>query len=343
MSNIIKNPVKGKRSSRLLHNTNPANESIEEIQNVLNEVFDRTETGKVDTSVSVINMEVTPNSSAPLAPDENKIKVYSQKAAGRDLPRWQSNSGVPVFFQPALFGNNVQLYMPNTGTTAGLALGTPWAVGTTIGHPAPTSTSAYTQMKRTTSTNVATTQNQVLGVSSIVATAPAFWRGNAAGLGGFFFFARFGLELVPANTTRLFVGLHSGTTSMVASDTVPAISCVGLWHDTTDGANVINIVMRNGTDAAVKVPLAGSPVTPYTAGQGYDFYLYARPNCNCITYRLDNLNTGAILSEGTLTGTNLPLNTTFMGPAVQMSNGTANTTVSTTAIGVNRIYVESDR
>jgi hypothetical protein len=39
MSNIIKNPVKGKRSSRLLHNTNPANESIEEIQQIIQKVL----------------------------------------------------------------------------------------------------------------------------------------------------------------------------------------------------------------------------------------------------------------------------------------------------------------
>jgi hypothetical protein len=42
------------------------------------------------------------------------------------------------------------------------------------------------------------------------------------------------------------------------------------------------------------------------------------------------------------TSTTLPRNTIFMGPQVEMSNGTANTTVGTTAIGVARIYVESD-
>jgi hypothetical protein len=32
-----------------------------------------------------------------------------------------------------------------------------------------------------------------------------------------------------------------------------------------------------------------------------------------------------------------------MGPVVGMSNGTANKTASTVGIGVNRIYIESDK
>jgi hypothetical protein len=252
-------------------------------------------------------------------------------------------SGIDTPMQPALFGNNVVMYMPNTGTTAGINLGSPWAVGTTIAHPAPTA-GIYTQMKRTTSTNVVTTQNQALGVSSIVSTAAQFWRGNSAGLGGFFFFARFGIETLSAaspNATRMFVGLQSGTTNILVSDTVPAISCIGLWHDTTDGANVINLLTKDGS-TGTKNTLTGSPTTPYSTGQGYDFYLYAKPNDSVIYYRLDNLNTATTLVDSSVT-TTIPAAATFMGPVVGMSNGTANTVASTVGIGVNRIYIESDR
>lgn len=289
-------------------------------------------------NANVMNLPIV--SANPSAPPTDTLALYARKMAGRVLPKFTPPSGVDSPLQPALFGNNVVMYMPNTGTTVGLALGTPWAVGTTVAHPAPTSTSMYTQMKRTTSLNVVTTTNQLNSVSSIVNTAAQFWRGNAAGLGGFFFFARFGIEAVAANTTRLFAGLQSGTTNILASDTIPAISCIGLWHDTTDGANVINLLTKNGT-TATKNALAGSPTTPYSAGQGYDFYLFAKPNDTVIYYRLDNLNTGAILSEGSVT-TTIPAAATFMGPCVGMSNGTANVTAATTGIGVNRIYVESD-
>lgn len=278
----------------------------------------------------------------PSAPSSDTLRLFARKVSGRMVPKWMPPSGLDTPFQPALFGNNVVMYMPNTGTTAGLNLGAPWAVGTTIGHPAPTA-GMYTQMKRTTSTNVVTTTNQALGVSSIVTSAAQFWRGNGGGLGGFFFFARFGIELLSAaspNATRMFVGLQSGTTNILVSDTIPAISCVGLWHDTTDGANVINLLTKNGT-TATKNALAGSPSTPYATGQGYDFYLYCKPNDSTIYYRLDDLLTGAILVDDSVT-TTIPAATTFMGPVVGMSNGTANTTAATVAIGVNRIYIESD-
>lgn len=279
----------------------------------------------------------------PSAPAADTLRLFARKTAGRMIPKWIGPSGVDTWFQPALFGNNVVLYLPNTGTTGGVNLGTPWAVGTTIGHPQPTA-GMYLQMKRTTSTMVITTTNQALGVSSIVSTAAQFWRGNGAGQGGFFFFARFGIEALTAgtpNATRLFVGLHSGATNIVVSDTIPAISAIGLWHDTTDGAGVINILTKNGT-TAVKNALAGAPVTPYQTGQGYDFYMFARPNDSTVYYRLDNLNTGAILSEGSLSVATLPNPATFMGPVVGMSNGTANIVASQVGIGVNRIYVESD-
>ncbi len=278
----------------------------------------------------------------PSAPGTDVLRMYARKIAGRMVPKWIPPSGVDTAVQAALWGNNTVLYVPNTGTTAGLALGTPWAVGTTVAHPQVTA-GKYTQIKRTTSTNVVTTQNQVLGVSAIVSTAAQFWRGNSAGLGGFFFFARFGIETLTAgspNATRLFVGLMSGTTSVLASDTIPAISCIGLWHDTTDGANVLSLLTKDGT-TATKNALTGSPTTPYTTGQGYDFYLFAKPNDSVIYYRLDDINAGTTLVDSSVS-TTLPANTAFMGPVCGMSNGTANTTAATVGIGVNRVYVESD-
>jgi len=140
--------------------------------------------------------------------------------------------------------------------------------------------------------------------------------------------------------TRLFVGLQSGTTSILVSDTVPAIGAIGLWHDTTDGTDVINLLTKDST-TATKNTLNGSPTTPYSTGQGYDFYMFAKPNDSVIYYRLDNLNTGATLSDSSIS-TTIPLNTTFMGPVVGMSNGTANVVAGTVGIGINRIYVESD-
>ena len=82
-------------------------------------------------------------------------------------------------------------------------------------------------------------------------------------------------------------------------------------------------------------------VPTIASGNAYDFTMYAKPNDTVIYYRLVNMLTGAVIVDSS-TSTTLPRNTIFMGPQVQMSNGTANTTITTTAIAINKIYVESD-
>ena len=77
------------------------------------------------------------------------------------------------------------------------------------------------------------------------------------------------------------------------------------------------------------------------AGQCFDAYIWAPPNGSAVFYRLDEINTGTNLVD-TSTTTTIPTNTAFMGPTLQMSNGTANTTVTTTAMEVMAFSCQSD-
>jgi len=70
--------------------------------------------------------------------------------------------------------------------------------------------------------------------------------------------------------------------------------------------------------------------------------MYAPPNATTLYYRLDDINAGTTLTDTNTTAT-LPTSTAFMGPQVTMSNGTANVTVTTTAMGIQGIYIESPR
>ncbi len=193
-------------------------------------------------------------------------------------------------------------------------------------------------MKRTRYANVVTTTNQQLGPRFNAATEQQFWMGNAAGLGGFFFFTRFVVDLIPAATVRIFAGLsNTATGSVVISDTVLNDTC-GLWHDTTDALTTFNFVTRN-TTTTTKQAITISP--GIAAGNSYDFYMYCKPGDSTIFWRLDDI-VNNVTNEGS-TGTTLPTSTAFMQPQVQMSHGTANITVTTSAIGVVSSYVESDR
>lgn len=278
----------------------------------------------------------------PASAPTDTLYFYARKLAGRMLPKWMPPSGVDNPVQPAFFGNRIVTFAPNTGTTGtGQGVGPAWTSNGTVSHPTPSSTSpaVSNQMKRTRYANVVTTTNQQLGPRFNVASERQFWRGNAAGLGGFFFVARFVVDLWAASTCRIFAGLTgaSATASVCISDTVVNDTC-GLWHDTTDSNAVFNFVTRN---AATTTKQTISLSNNIAAGNSYDFYMYAMPNGSSISWRLDDLVNNVTYENNT--STTLPTNTVFMQPQVQMSNGTANTTVTTVAIGIAGIYVESDR
>jgi hypothetical protein len=297
--------------------------------------------GGTDTGITMAAI-----TTVPAAPSAGRLHHYSQSIAGRVLPMARAPSASPFGLQPALFQNRIIMYVPSTGTTgtgSGTGLGPVWTSGGTVSHPTPSSTAPAisNQMRRTRYANVVTTTNQTLGIKAAAADSLNYWRGSAAGLGGFFYAARFIVELYPASTVRIFAGLTaSSATYVVASDTVLNNTC-GLWHDTTDpstGAGAFNFVTRNtATTTKQQITLANA----IAAGNSYDFYMWCAPNGSEIYWRLDDVVNGVTYENSTTT--TLPVNTAFMGPQCAMSNGTANTVVTTTAIGVAGVYTESDR
>jgi len=76
-------------------------------------------------------------------------------------------------------------------------------------------------------------------------------------------------------------------------------------------------------------------------GDAYDAYIFAKPNDTVVYYRLDDLNTATVLID-TSTNTNLPLSTIAFRANVLATNGTTAST-SSCVVGVNRMYIESDK
>jgi len=295
---------------------------------------------------SATGVLLTGVSTEPSTPAAGTLEFYSKSIAGRMMPKIMGPSGLDTTLQTSLFQNRILTYVPSTGTTgtgSGTGLGPVWTSGGTVTHPTPSSTAPAisNQMRRTRYANVVTTTNQTLGIKAAAADTLNYWRGSAAGLGGFFFAARFIVELYPASTVRIFAGLTaSSATYVVASDTVLNNTC-GLWHDTTDpstGLGAFNFVTRNATTTTKQqITLANA----IAAGNSYDFYMWCPPNGTTLYWRLDDVVNGVTYSNNTTT--TLPVNTVFMGPQCAMSNGTANITVTTSAIGVAAVYTESDR
>jgi len=301
--------------------------------------------GATEVGVSDNKLILSATAAEPSAPATDLLRVYARSVAGRMMPKWMGPSGVDTCFQPAFFQNRILMYVPSTGTTgtgSGAGIGPVWTSSGTVSHPNPSSTAPAisNQMRRTRWANVVTTTNQTLGCRAATSNTRNYWRGSAVGLGGFYYVARFIVELYPASTVRLFAGLTTSTGYVSASDTVANDTC-GLWHDTTDpstGSGAFNFVTRNtATTTKQPIDLANAIV----AGNSYDFYMFCTPNGDTIFWRLDDTVNAVTYSDSQTT--TLPVATAFMGPQCSMSNGTANLTVTTTAIGVAGIYTEADR
>jgi hypothetical protein len=267
------------------------------------------------------------------------LVVFARKRAGRMNLKYIGPTGVDHVVQDKLSEEGYSLYLPNNGTTVGLNYGLAWTSGGTVSHPTPATTAPaiVNQQKRTRWANVVTTTNQFLGIRTATAEK-RYWRGNAAGLGGWNFHARFSVALWPAATVRLFVGLNDSNSGWVISDTLTGNGC-GFWHDTTEAATVLTFVTRNGTTATKSSAI--TLTTALAAGQGFDAYIWAAPNGSEIGYALIDQANGNVLVDTTTT-TTIPLNTAFLGQEIAMSNGTANTTVDTTGIALSAHSCQSD-
>lgn len=263
----------------------------------------------------------------PSTPSANTLALYAKPYAGRMILKIKGPSGLDVPLQAALWGNNITLWTP-TSATAGVWQGTIGSGAGTFTTALPTATNTYTAQKRARYANVVTTVNQILGQRN---TEAMFMRGSAVNQGGFFFFARAGMD-VWTNGGRFFAGMHTSTT-VIASDPSTHANGVGFCVDAADNG-LISFFTRNAT-AVTKVSTGFSMAT----NKGYDVYVFCPPNGSDIKWRIVEVTTGTEAS-GTATLT-LPVNTTMLFAGVLASNA-ALTVVTSIQLGVNRIYVETD-
>jgi hypothetical protein len=272
-----------------------------------------------------------PLGATPPAPAAGTLRTFARARAGRALPHFVGPSGLDSALQPALFGNTSYMWLAGTGTTASINWGTNWqarnaGTGAAQAHPTKASTNALTSMNRATFS----TGTTATGSSGIQSGATVAWRGNAAGLGGFFFFARFGVEVYePA--MRYLVGL-SALNAALNGEPSAQNNTIAVGKDSTD--TNWQLIFRSGS-ATTKVD-TGAPVT---AGQVLDLTLGAHPNGSSVTCRLTDAVTGTVIVDNTVHTANLPGNTVFM-----FAHAQAQSTVGVTGklLALNRIYVETD-
>ena len=285
--------------------------------------------GAANVGIESGNLKLMPTT-IPVAP-ANGLVLFDRNRAGRHIPSIIGPSGVDVALQPALFGNSIYMWLPGAGTTLGINFGTSFTArnsgtGAAQAHPTKASTNAMTSLNRATFG----TGTTATGASGIQSSATVAWRGNAAGLGGFFFHSRFGIQTLAADM-RAFVGLSANNATM-AADPSSWANTIGIGKDSAD--STWQIISRSGS-AVTKTPTD----IAVTAGQVLDFMAFAAPNDSKITVRVADAVTGNVLFDNTDLTTDLPTNTTFlyMQAHCQSVSGT-----TAKLLALNRMYCETD-
>lgn len=264
----------------------------------------------------------------PSTPAADILRIYARKVSGRTVPKWTPPSGLDTPFQAALYGNNVVLWQP--GATSGALTG---SVGTAIAAGVatlPTTTNNYTKLRRSVFT-VATGVN----LQNSYRTENMFFRGGGATQGGFFFFARFGFTTWNSGN-RLFVGLCVDTTALLTADPSAKFNTLGFGVDAADSA--ISFIHNDGSGTAPKEPIAGQPAL--ASNNVYDVYIFCKPNDTTVYFRLDDINAQSTIIDSFVTS-ELPVNTTMLCAQCAIGSG-SNAGAAVAAIGLNRLYIESD-
>lgn len=284
-------------------------------------------------------IKMTVGTTDPAAPASGFVNVYAKDIATRALPKWMDPDGMDYHFQASLGYNRVTKMVPIGGTAATTLVAVQGPIGgsgvtalaNTYASPTLAATNLKTSMRRATIATAASAGQ----AAYIRPNALECWMGDAAGLGGFFFTARFAQEATAGGSCHIFVGLVDSIASPASSvniltATTPGRVGVAVFGGHWNAQSTLTGTAPTNTDLGASFNLNTTDVLEVS--------IFCAPNGSTIGYRLKNLTTGAV-ATGTY-GANIPANTTFLAPAIYLWNDTTSSLVSTVA--TMGWYLESD-
>jgi len=272
----------------------------------------------------------------PVAPTDGLV-FYSKQIAHRHMPKMIGPAGIDTIIQTSLHGNSIFMVAPTSINTAPSVWGgSLTTLGTLTSQITAASANRWlaTWRKRFQTT---TTASNTAGMRTVI---QQWFRGNAAGFGGFFFRAQLGHNINLAGS-QAFVGLcfSNGALSAVAGAVSALVNMIGMGYDTTD-ANTGNwfFYRNDGSGTATKVDL-GSNAVRTDVSHGYDLIMYCPPGAATDIYvRIVNLHNDAVVLD-TSYNTDIPAVNTGMCFKAELNNGAV-------AAGANleiaKVYIETD-
>jgi len=230
-----------------------------------------------------------PNNASPGTPDADVIRLYGAKRAGRMLVGYSPPSGLPLAFQPFLGYSKIGLWVPqgNSSATPGV-----------LGMP------PFTINGSTTARNVATTNmltaTRRLGVFSSSAAgnsascriaALQYFRGNTAGVGGFYMATQFGFsDAATVSDSRSFIGMYgaSGLIGNANPDILTNVVGVG----SNNGETNLSWIYNDVTGTATKISLGENFPAQTLSEDLYKLEIWCTPTVSAFYMLLTRQNTG---------------------------------------------------
>jgi hypothetical protein len=246
-----------------------------------------------------------------LLPGDTITLVYNGTSS-----RWEGDGDIPDYMKPG-WGRIAQV--PGTGTTPiSLGIAHTTASGGTISTPTIATTNYRNSMRRTQCVTGATA-GTICGTRHALQTV---WRGNAAGLGGFFVRYQWAFNLLPASADTWFVGLFASTAVPTNQDMSANLNMIGWGRDPADTAQVRS-VGNDGTGAGTKVDLGAN--FPVNTTAVYEGIMFAIPNGTGVTkvlWRKDDMTIAPDVRFDS-TAADLPTNTSLLAHYVYQGNRAA--------------------
>lgn len=289
------------------------------------------------TSFGASNVEIESNNlsfpavSSPSAV-ASRLQFYAKSFANRLLPTITGPSGIETSMQVGLHGNSVFMVAPASGTTAPTAWGGTLTTAATMSLQFTAGSSNKWQSTSRKRFQTSTTAGNASGMR----TAYTQWfRGNAAGFGGFFFRCQLGAQ-INLNGGQKFVGLCAST-GVLAGEPSALTNMCGMGYDSTDASTGNWFFMRNdGSGTATKVDLGVNAARGTT--QGWDLIMFMAPNGSDLYVRIVNISTDTVVLD-TNYNTDLPAVNTGMAFKAEVRNGAK---AAADNLEISKVYIETD-
>jgi hypothetical protein len=281
-------------------------------------------------------VQITASASEPPVPPAGIGTFYAKDIAGRIVPKWIGPSGVDYVLQSHLGQNNIRMWRAgatNNATTFASIVGSMPYTGASPAAPTIPPLGAASIRNQTIRSTISTGATAG-ALAYIRANQAAIWRGNAAGLGGFYVVHRFSLNALQVGQ-RVFVGIVDGAANPTNIDPVTTTTPGGVGI--AINANTGNWNLVNNASGVARTATSLGASFPVNNADLLELALFAAPNGSGIGYRVTNLSTGA-QATGQLTA-NIPAKTTFFAPSVWITN---NATAAAASLDYVSTYVETD-